>query len=167
MSHMHNYSHVTYTIHYSHKYRPMQSVLDCSRTLRSDPLQVSRRLAVTAVCCVLYLALLGGLCTHHCITSLVCRRSVADPALTRHHDPTPKLIGRHCCGFVVSRNNTNTPSWGWIFNGHIKSPEKQNTKINITVRSQTTTISQLQYPLQYNLYSRYKISIIHPSLIHS
>ena len=50
--------------------------------------------------------------------------------------------------------------------GHIKSPEKQNTKINITVISQTTTISQLQYHLQYNLHSRYKISIIHPSRIH-
>ena len=82
-----------------------------------------------------------------------------------------RIINAHththiCCGFDVSRNNTHTPSWGWIFNGHIKSPEKQNTKINITVRSQTTTISQLQYPLQYNLYSRYKISIIHPSRIH-
>ena len=132
MSHMHNYSHVTYTIHYSHKYRPMQSVLDCSRTLRSDPLQVSRRLAVTAVCCVLYLALLGGLCTHHCITSLVCRRSVADPALTRHHDQTPNLIGRHCCGFVVCEE-THTTSLGlYVYWSLIKSPEKQKSKINIS-----------------------------------
>ena len=76
------------------------------------------------------------------------------------------LIGRHCCGFGCAVEKTHTPSWGYIFNGHLKSPEKQNTKINITVRSQTTTISQLQYPLQYNLHSRYKIPIIHPSRIH-
>ena len=124
------------------------------------------RCHTSCLLCVLSLAQPWGPDTHHCLASLVCRRSAGDPTLTRHHDPTPKLIGRHCCGFDVSRNNTHTPSWGWIFNGHIKSPEKQNTKINITVRSQTTTISQLQYPLQYNLYSRYKISIIHPSRIH-
>ena len=73
----------------------------------------------------------------------------------------PLLRVRMCRGI-----NTHTPSWGYIFNGHIKSPEKQNTKINITVRSQTSTISQLQYHLQYNLHSRYKISIIHPARIH-
>ena len=98
----------------------------CSRTPSTiNPLQVSRRCAVTqAVCCVLFLAQPGGPDTHHCLASLVCRRSADDPTLTRHHDQTPNLIGRHCCGFDVSRNNTHTPSWGWIFNGHIKSPRR-------------------------------------------
>ena len=77
-------------------------------------------------------------------------------------------IKKNACvaGSDVPWKGTHTPSLGLIFNGHIKSPEKQNTKINITVRSQPTTISQLQYHLQYNLHSRYKISIIHPSCIH-
>ena len=104
--------------------------------------------------------------THHCLASLVCRRSADDPTLTRHHDQTPNLIGHHCCGFGCAVERTHTPSLGYIFIGHLKSPEKQKTKINITVRLQTTTISQLQYHLQYNLHSRYKISIIHPSRIH-
>ena len=46
--------------------------------------------------------------------------------------------------------------------GHIKRPEKQNTEINITVISKLTTISQLQYHLQYNLHRRYN----YPSFIH-
>ena len=71
-------------------------------------------------------------------------------------------IGRHCCGFDVSRNNTHTPSGGWIFNGHIKSPEKQNTKINITVRSQ-----QLKYHNYNTLYNTtYTVDIKYPSFIH-
>ena len=141
----------------------------CSRTPSTiNPLQVSRRFAVTqAVCCVLFLAQPGGPDTHHCIASLICRRSADDPTLTRHHDPTPKLIGRHCCGFDVYAKWTHTPSWGHIFIGQLKSPEKQNTKINITVISQINYNITIKIPATIQCTQKlYKISIIHPSHIH-
>ena len=67
-----------------------------------------------------------------------------------------------CCGFDVSRNNIHTPSWGWIFNGHIKSPEKQNTRLTSQLDHK-----QLQYHNYNTIYNTtYTVDIKFPSFIH-
>ena len=93
------------------------------------------RCHTSCLLCVLSLEQPWGPDTHHCLASLVCRRSAGDPTLTRHHDPTPKLIGRHCCvsGSCV---NDKRLSIGYkrVYSSHIKSPEKIQRHITNTTK---------------------------------
>ena len=80
--------------------------------------------------------------------------------------PNPKTHWAPLLRVQMCRGQNTYTVVGVILYWSYKKPWKTKTKINITVRLQTKTILQLQYHLQYNLHSRYKISIIHPSRIH-
>ena len=136
----------------------------CSRTPDLiNPLQVSRRRAVTqAVCCVLFLAQPGGPGTHHCIASLIYRRSADAPTLTRHHDQTPKshwapLLRVRC----VRRNTYHVVGVIGLLVIN-KKPWKQNTIINISYITK-----QLQYHNYNTIHNTiYTVDIKYPSFIH-